>query len=277
MTAHCQVGVSLYGIAALQEASEQALRQLAENDLHCCHTLISVLELQAAALRRYQGAYINRAHRSKVATASFRVFGGLIVPMCEQMVRAVCGTSVRGNAGDSVPSSLGVPEDGGGAALLVCLIAQAQHPEIAADSRQEAKTYPQELQQELQPHQEEQPREAPVHDAAPESQQWCEVLVQATSSWADLITAVDMLPSSWRLPSSSAEAIVRSCEVHSALLSEVANMLTSPRVPAMSRSSMGVLMDEAQTSHASTIESAEALLAAQLRQSLGNAKGSLLP
>jgi len=55
----------------------------------------SVLGLQAASLRRYSGAYINRAHRSTVATAAFREFCALMPHVCD-MVHGMSSTHASG-------------------------------------------------------------------------------------------------------------------------------------------------------------------------------------
>ena len=142
----------------VQVANERALRTVGEQrrdaSSHGMRTLRAALRLQASGLRRYSGAYFNRAHRSAVATASFRCLCELAVPLCHQLAEA----------------SLGAPAP---LADIACCLGMGERTDA---------------------------------------------LLTATDSWRLLSDAVAVLPSSWRLPSSCSETLVRACELHVQLL-----------------------------------------------------------
>jgi len=61
----------------------------------------------------------------------------------------------------------------------------------------------------------------PEADGRPEPQDVCEALRLIASGWADLSSAVQVLPSAWQLPSATAAAVVHVCEQHIAWLDRI--------------------------------------------------------
>lgn len=207
----------------MQEQSEVAQREAQDSDLRCIHILEKLLELQATCLRRYEGALFNRAHRSTVVTAFFRCCCSLIVPLCEQIARAAersfdldasCAKHLADANGIVVADVVADP------GLLKTVSTRYGNKEQLEDDLKI-------------------PDDQNCFDGlqfSPDMQHLYEVLLQVSSSWADVTSAVNLLPANWRLQSSTSQIVVRACNLHVALLGEMQKYLHFSRSPQNGRS-----------------------------------------
>ena len=183
-----------------------------------------VLQLQAASLARHAGAWVNRKHRSAVATSSFRAFCQLLPEACATYHEAAFEQlpwNALANAAVAEPHEASYSDGAGGAAANggAAPLETASELEDAAAAETAAGAATAELHRELGLAN----AELAPHDA--------ELLVQLreahlrlVSGWGQLGITVRSLSDAWRLPADASATLGVLCEVHRMLLGDLAQL-----------------------------------------------------